>query len=384
MITSLSFGCCGSVFSMRYPLEKIQISSLLLPMSAAGEALVRLDERLVRSPVGKGLVERMHYSDAVASLWVDGELVHIEDLVFRDARMDTRTPTHELAIAHLVLRSRRDIVQHPAAWAVSTEGLARLRGRALGADPLPMNDRVGAAPDMEVGDASSNPDAAFMAELNEFDAILKRSEALIARVGSDRKQVLDRDRAAIVYDADWNEPQRLGDWRALLSEVGVFPPVLGAAILLDAWQSHEVSEHSPWLGRLLAAAYLRKAGITVNHLAAVSVGLRTIAREQRHSKSRTQRLQAILQAFEQTGRQGMNEHDRLVLARGALERRSQGRRSNSKLPELIDLVLSRPLVSAGLVAKTLNTTPQGALKLIGELPLRELTGRGRFRAWGIV
>lgn len=369
---------------MRYPIDKIPLSPLLLPISAAGEALVRLDERLKHSGVGPGLIERMHYSDAVASLWIDGELVHMEDLVFHDARMDTRTPTHELTIAHLVLRSRRDITQHPAAWALSDQGLSRLRGRALGGGIAPVSHGLASMPDGEVGHASPDPDAAFLAELDEFDAILRRSGAVMAQVAAEQKSVRERDRAAIVYDADWNEPQRLLDWQELLSEVGTFPPVLAAAILLDAWQSEEVSEHSPWLGRLLAAAYLRKAGTTIFHLAAISVGLRAVNREQRHSKSRTQRLLAILQAFEQAAKQAMNEHDRLLLARGALERRITGRRSSSKLPELIDLVLSRPLVSAGLVAKTLNTTPQGALKLIAELPLRELTGRGRFRAWGIL
>ncbi|WP_352726020.1 helix-turn-helix domain-containing protein [Mesorhizobium sp. M0276] len=32
----------------------------------------------------------------------------------------------------------------------------------------------------------------------------------------------------------------------------------------------------------------------------------------------------------------------------------------------------------------LKVTKQGALNLVGELGLREMTGRGRFRAWGIV
>ena len=50
----------------------------------------------------------------------------------------------------------------------------------------------------------------------------------------------------------------------------------------------------------------------------------------------------------------------------------------------MEFVLSRPLVSAGMVAKALEITPRAALALVQELNLRELTGRGRFRAWGIV
>lgn len=369
---------------MRYPIEKIAIPALLGPISLAGEALVRLDERMARSNVGAGLVERLHYADAVSSLWVDGELVHMEDLVFHDAKMDTRTPTHELTIAHLVLRSRRDILQHPPGWALTPAGLARLRGRETGDLPATQHLVSNAADEQDDGSLLSDHDAAFRQELDTFDALLKRSEALMDEMKAERSRKRQQDSQAIVYDADWNEEQRLDDWQALIREVSGFPPVLAAAVLLDAWQSQEVSEHSPWLGRLLAAAYLHKGGITTNHLAAISVGLKSIPRERRHAKSRTQRLLAILEAFEQAGRIGLNEHDRLVLARGNLERKAKGRRSNSKLPELIDLVLSRPLVSAGLVAKLLDTTPQGALGLINALPLRELTGRGRFRAWGIL
>ncbi|TIR98203.1 MAG: hypothetical protein E5X19_07580, partial [Mesorhizobium sp.] len=78
------------------------------------------------------------------------------------------------------------------------------------------------------------------------------------------------------------------------------------------------------------------------------------------------------------------EHDRLVLAKNQFERRLRRRRSSSKLPDLVELVLSRPIVSTGMVEERLKVSKQGALNLIGELRLREMTGRGRFRAWGVV
>lgn len=46
--------------------------------------------------------------------------------------------------------------------------------------------------------------------------------------------------------------------------------------------------------------------------------------------------------------------------------------------------MARPLVSAGMIAETLDMTPQAARRIVGELGLREMTGRGRFRAWGIL
>src|ERR1700688_1555837 len=75
-------------------------SQLAGPLAAAEDALARLDERLAKSPIREGWVERTHYTDACASLCLEGELVHLEDLVLHDAGMDIRAPTHELTRAH--------------------------------------------------------------------------------------------------------------------------------------------------------------------------------------------------------------------------------------------------------------------------------------------
>ena len=42
------------------------------------------------------------------------------------------------------------------------------------------------------------------------------------------------------------------------------------------------------------------------------------------------------------------------------------------------------LSSAEMVAQALDVTPQAARRMVLELGLREMTGRGRFRAWGIL
>ena len=60
-------------------------------------------------------------------------------------------------------------------------------------------------------------------------------------------------------------------------------------------------------------------------------------------------------------------------------------RSNSKLPDLVELFLSRPLVTVPLGAKLLKVTPKAIdlmlAQLGGALP-RELTCRTRYRAHG--
>jgi hypothetical protein len=86
----------------------------------------------------------------------------------------------------------------------------------------------------------------------------------------------------------------------------------------------------------------------------------------------------------ETALSGLKEHDRLILAKNQLERRLRERRASSRLPDLVELVLSSPIVSTGMVQKKLKVSKQGALNLVGELSLRELTGRGRFRAWGVL
>ncbi|MFC0804645.1 RHE_PE00001 family protein [Sinorhizobium sp. P24N7] len=178
---------------------------------------------------------------------------------------------------------------------------------------------------------------------------------------------------------------RRRDRRVVLTETEGLPPVLRAALLLDAWNELEVLQHVSWLGRLLAAEALRQAGLTTAaHLTAVNLVLKTIAVERRRHRARDTRLLAILNGVVAAAEFGLKEHDRLALARQMMERRLVGRRSSSNLPGLIEIVISRPLVSAGMVAEMLKVTPRAALRIVGELGLREMTGRGRFRAWGIL
>jgi hypothetical protein len=102
-----------------------------------GIALAQLDERIARSAVGQGWIERSHLTDACASLWIDSELLHLEDLVLHDATRDVRTPTHELTIARDVLKTRWRMASQPPGWALSAEGLSSLRGQGrIGANAV--------------------------------------------------------------------------------------------------------------------------------------------------------------------------------------------------------------------------------------------------------
>ncbi|KQW18143.1 hypothetical protein ASC80_22185 [Afipia sp. Root123D2] len=375
------------------PLPWSQIAG---PLAAAEDAVARLDERLAKSPIRAGWAARTHFTDACATLWLEGELVHLEDLVLHDAGMDVRAPTHELTRAHAVLRARRRIADAKPDWALSAAGLAGLRGRGgqgdreeedgsrkgesgVKADPddadgeaeLDVSLEV-AAPDDRLADAYAALDA----------AIAKTDQTLAGEIASQAKRAPERD--PLVYDLDWDEDERLDDWRAVVGQTRSLPPALAAAIAADAWAAIEPLQHTPWLGRLLAAALLRQRGKTRWHLPCLHDGLKAIPRERRRPRDAASRLAVQLEAIAAAADTGLKAHDRWQTARTLLARKLAGRRSTSRLPALLDYVLTRPIVSAGMIAEELKITPRAAQDLVAELGLREATGRGRYRAWGIL
>ncbi|WP_306455009.1 RHE_PE00001 family protein [Mesorhizobium sp. L48C026A00] len=377
--------------TMAYTLDKLPLETLIGPVARATEILVRLDERVARSPVRDGFVERQHFVDAASALWLEGELVHLEDLVLHDAHMDIRTPTHELTRAHAVLRTRRRIFAQKPDWALSRDGFLALTGRggAMPAAGQKSRDAEGAGASSFEADDRDDAEANRLAEeFAEIDAVLARSSKILSgadvRVKAARPDDRPEPQNGLIYDLDWNEEERLAEWQVVLAGTRDLPVVLRAAILLEAWSDIEVLQHAAWLGPLFVASLLRQEGLAAHHLACIHLGAKNIPRERRRARNRGDRLLALLDAIHDAAVAGLKEHDRLVLAKSQMERRLRERRASSKLPDLVELVLSRPLVSTGMIQERLKVTKQGALNLIGELGLREMTGRGRFRAWGVI
>ncbi|MGY8635301.1 RHE_PE00001 family protein [Bradyrhizobium sp. 14AA] len=365
-------------------------AQLIGPLAAAEDAVARFDERLAKSPIRDGALSRTHFTDACASLWLDGELVHLEDLVLHDAGMDVRAPTHELTRAHAVLRARRRIAEAKPDWALSATGLANLRGRSereeersnwkAGEGSFEL-DEDGERDDVDLEEpigaieADSNLASAFAA----VDAANARTERRLAEETRFRPE-----RDSLIYDSDWDEEGRLDHWRDVVNQTRGLPPTLAGAIAADAWGVIEPLEHTPWLGRLLAAALLRDRGKTRSHLLCPHVGLKSIPRERRRPRDAAARLVVHLEAMTAAAESGRKDHDRWLMTRNLLARKLAGRRATSKLPALLDYVLTRPIVSAGMIAAELGITPRAAQNLVAELGLREATGRGRYRAWGVL
>ncbi len=370
-------------------IDDLPFRRLAVPLVAAEDALARLDERLRASALRAGFVARGHFGDACAALWLQGELVHMEDLVLHDARMDIRGPTHELVRAHEILRLRRRIADAEPDWALSPSGLAFLRGQN-GGEEKPKErggefDPDDAEKDEEFeraeNDFSSDADDPLAEAFAALDAVLTRTDRALAGEAAPSRA---EERDPLVYDLDWDEDQRLAKWRAVVAETQVLPPTLAAALAAQSWDAIEPLQHRPWLGRLLAASLLRARGKTKCHLPCFHDGLKAVPQARRRGRDSTERLIVELDAIRLAAEAGLQNHDRWANQRVLLLRKLENRRATSRLPALVDFVLARPIVSARMIAAELKITPRAAQDLVGELGLREATGRGRYRAWGIL
>ena len=359
-------------------------------LAAAEDSLARLDERLRSSPIQAGWIARTHFADSCASLWLDGDMVPLEDLVLHDAHRDIHAPTRALIRAQAVLRARRRIAAADPGWALTPAGLASLRGRAGQGDPDTEPTPCDDVPDLDgerAGDGISGN--GFFVE-GGADGLLADAFAAVEAAVSGTAQrfagatLRQEARDPLVYDFDWNEENRLADWRAVVAETAALPPVLAAALALDGWDQLAPLQHSPWLGRLMIPALLHARGKTKAHLPCLAIGLRAVPRERRRAGDQTARLIAFIDALAAAAEAGLKEHERWGAARTLLERKLAGRRATSRLPALVDYVMSRPIVSAGMIAEELRITPRAAQNLVADLGLREATGRGRYRAWGII
>src|SRR3954470_12157144 len=178
-----------------------------------------------------GPSERAHFADACAALWLEGDLVHLEDLVLRDAGMDVRMAADGTNRAMSVLRARRLVARRGGAWALSSVGLDALRGR---------------------------------------------------RTGSDHPVTSPRERSDLVYDRDWDEEERLAEWQDVVKKTDKLPALVAAAIAFDAWCRLAPLQHAGWIGSLLVSALLQTRGKTRHHVASLNVGMRAASYRRAH------------------------------------------------------------------------------------------------------
>jgi hypothetical protein len=316
-------------------------------------------------------------------LLLDGHLVDMGDLVLHDAGMDVRHPTHELTRAAAALRARRTALARKAPWPLSIDGLTALRGVGSPAEEKPSRSK-GKRPDPEDDEAYppfANDADPWKAHLAEIDALLDRTSKVLAG-----ETPLPRSRSHLVYDPDQDEAEAEDLWLDVVKRTSHWPAIAAAAVAWNAWLDLNLYTRLPWLGLIMAASILRARGLT-GHLLPLAAGFKQSRFRPQGREGAAETLEGFCQVLEEALSLAHKDLDRLILARELMNRVTKECRSNSKLPELVELFLSRPLVTGPLAAKLLKVTPKAVdlmlAQLGGALP-RELTGRTRYRAWGIV
>jgi hypothetical protein len=304
-------------------------------------------------------------------------------LVLHDAGMDVRHPTHELTRAAAALRARRTAMARKAPWPLSIDGLSALRGIG-GVAEQPSVRAKGKRLDPDDDEAYppyANDADPWKAHLAEIDALLDRTSKVLAG-----ETPLPRSRSPLVYDPDQDEAENEDLWLGVVKRTSSWPEIAAAAVASNACLDLNLYTHLPWLGLIMAAAILRARGLTT-HLLPLAAGFKQSKFRPQGREGAAEKLEGFCQVLEEALSIAHKYLDRLILARELMGRITAKTRSNSRLPELVDLFLSRPLVTVPLGAKLLKVTPKAVdlmlAQLGGALP-RELTGRTRYRAWGIV
>jgi hypothetical protein len=346
-------------------------------------AVMRLDARLEASGLSAGWQSRCDLTEAVRALILDGQLVDVGDLVLHDASMDVRHPTHELTRAAIGLRARRTALARPAPWPLSIDGLTALRGigpvRGEG-EIKPKRIKHGSE-DEEAYPPFANDADPWAAHLAEIDALLERTGKVLAG-----ETPLPKHRSHLVYDHEVDEVENEDLWLDVVKRTAHWPALAAAAIAWDAWLSLNLYTRQPWLGLIMAGAVLRARGLT-SHLLPLAAGFKQSKFRPQGREGALAKVEGFCIVVEEAIAIGTKDLERLILARELMGRVTRECRANSKLPELVELFLSRPLVTVPLAAKLLKVTPKAVdlmLAQLGGARPRELTGRSRYRAWGIV
>jgi hypothetical protein len=380
---ALDFDDSAPLVSKTYDLPDLPWERIAGRLEQVAVRILRLDARLEASALSAGWQSRCDMTEAFRALILDGHLVDVGDLVLHDAGMDVRSPTHELTRAAAALRARRTALARPAPWPLSIDGLAALRGigPARGEGDLKRSKGKPDPDDEETYPPFANDADPWKAHFAEIDALLDRTNKVIAG-----ETPLPRSRSPLVYDPDIDEAENEDLWLEVVKLTAHWPALAAAAIAWDAWLSLNLYTRLPWLGLIMAAAILRARGLT-SHLLPLAAGFKQSRFRPQGREGALEKVEGFCQVVEEAIAIGNKDLDRLILARELMNRVTDKCRTNSKLPELVDLFLSRPLVTVPLGAKLLKVTPKAVdlmlAQLGGALP-RELTGRRRYRAWGIV
>lgn len=320
----------------------------LVKLLAVSDGLARLDQKIHGHPLLLGLRERLLFEDTCARFWIEGELIHLEELVQLDAGARDRRGDLLLAWGLYYLR------QHRATYRDGAQGalLQRIPGSTGTFEPF-------LAPRRESYTAERMRERQFI--------------PIPRAMPDDPLPDYSIDDAA------------LQAWRRVYREASVLPALLHAAIAWDAWHALAPESSGAWRGAFIGSLVLNARGVLANLLLPLSIGHRIIGWRWDERVSQSQRLDRFLDVLDASVRRATRLLDNMALADAGLRLHLAGRRKNSRLSGAVDLLMNKPVVSIPMLAKHLGMSQQGAVKLLMQLGSRPqlLTRRARYRLWEI-
>lgn len=302
-------------------------------------AIARLDQRAKDSHLTSGWQERLLFDEALACQQVQGNLVHMMDLVLLDGE-GRREQTHpDLLDTLSMLRTWRR--------AVAGDAFELLRA-----------ERPGIA----------NGTISEPSDMLRMPIKLKGLKA-----------------GPPIGEQPQTDLHALEDWRRIVRSSERLTPLLAAAVAWDVWSSLVPEPGSGWRAALLAALVLRTRGVTSSYLLPIDSGRKLTPYKYDPDQPLDERLAGVISWMHAAAVRADKQFGTLALAESQMRRRVEARRRPSRLRALMELFLSRPLVSIPLAASHLGCSTQAVAKmlpLLGSTPVL-MTERKRFRAWRV-
>lgn len=357
----------------------------LLDLASKADAEAsRLDEGLRLSRFKEGWRARMDVKEAQACLWNEGAFVDQEDLVLYDQGAHVKAPGLDVIRGWRMLSARRHL------WRLRSKGDLEIRdviglaksgylsgsvpGSGSQGEPWDMLEAPSLSTniklDQELDDDEPNDDWDY----------LKQEEDPLERE-------FDHDPLLLLPDHD-EERTSVRDCLEKISGLEGVSGVLKGALAHRIWRIARPLEGSEWFGFQLSASLALRERRVLQHLPCPAVGRRSWLRSHGRAPKTLffEDITAFIEASRMASLEGIELLKRLELAGQVMSAKASGRRSNSKMGELIELSLELPVITTAIVAKRLSVSPQAALIMIREAGsmLRELSGRKRYQVWGVL
>ena len=363
------------------------LQALLAPLCTATDALARLDAcaGATDEAVREGLIARLAYAEAAGCLAHAHAWAHPLDLALRDAGLTASTALAATGAGHRSLPQTFSGLTAPRDWA----------------DP-PF-------------DALADGDRS-LAEALTLARALRRLAAPSSAAAANTTGVAETLRTLSVGPLD---PTRVTAWwqdvvprptqrrHRLGSRAGEgaepsLPGLLAAARVAEDWMAGAFADPTPTQALFLAAAVLARTSATRTVFTpvwsaypALGFGDRTALPTLRSDAADRllpwgQRVSwplAFLHLVADSARMGLRELDRLAGAAEKARGLAAAADARSRLPGTIDALLRSPVLTPKALAAHLKVKPQTATALLRDLQgrgvVREITGRGSFRAFAI-